>query len=470
MSRSTSHNICGLSDEILVRIFSFLTANDLCRCSRVCVSWCRLSNDFHLWRDLFIKKFGKFIIDQSFYNRLTPTQWKEQYIIRANWFSGHCHVQKLHQNEHKTLPHQSAKITCLRISKCSQNLLASAKENSRLVHVWDLVEKRCKHVIHCDGVVCAVDFGSLTSRNLLAVGLSCNKFSIWDVKQELFRLHQTNITESAAIVNPALRMASSIRPLHESAVVQLNLVDDKLATVTQDCVVRVWLLDLSHTEVSCLHTLTTLKPRCSVLDVQLQQKHHSNTWSVSISHAAEVMENWNLIGFQSVKFDGRSLSGDDVDNSVMNSFALDRQEAEKYILEKPDEPMTCRTTISCLSISPCTRLVASGQTDNTICLWDTHTRRKQHNLFGHTGSVTCTAVDSHKVVSGSNDRTVKVWSLDSGHCQLTLPEDHSSGVSCVTFSDQWVVSGDSLGEIKVWDFAVSSLSVLREAPRAASAR
>ena len=43
----------------------------------------------------------------------------------------------------------------------------------------------------------------------------------------------------------------------------------------------------------------------------------------------------------------------------------------------------------------------------------------------------------------------KVWSLESGDCQLTLPGDHSSGVSCVTFNDQWVISGDNCGEIKV---------------------
>lgn len=44
---------------------------------------------------------------------------------------------------------------------------------------------------------------------------------------------------------------------------------------------------------------------------------------------------------------------------------------------------------------------------------------------------------------------LEVWCLESGDCQLTLPEDHSTGVSCVTFNDQWVVSGDNAGEIKV---------------------
>ena len=37
--------------------------------------------------------------------------------------------------------------------------------------------------------------------------------------------------------------------------------------------------------------------RCSVLDIQLKREP-GDAWSVSISHAAEVLENWNLIGFQ----------------------------------------------------------------------------------------------------------------------------------------------------------------------------
>ena len=49
------------------------------------------------------------------------------------------------------------------------------------------------------------------------------------------------------------------------------------------------------------------------------------------------------------------------------------------------QQMGSRTYISCLSISPCTRLVTSGQNDNTILLWDTATHCRKHTLFGHTG-------------------------------------------------------------------------------------
>ena len=51
------------------------------------------------------------------------------------------------------------------------------------------------------------------------------------------------------------------------------------------------------------------------------------------------------------------------------------------------QQMGSRTSVSCLSISPCTKLVTSGQNDNTISLWDTATQCRRHILFGHTGTL-----------------------------------------------------------------------------------
>lgn len=449
-----------LSDEILVRIFSFLSARDLCRCSQVCSTWCRLANDFHLWKKLFIKSFNKFILDPSYYNGVFPTQWKELFILRSNWFSGHCHVQSLHRKPVIPSQKEQARIMCLKISSCGHSLLASVNFNSEVVHLWSLMDKRLIHIISCENIVGCVDFGSERSRNVLVIGLHNNKFCLWDFQRRKFLLNQTNLSDiSRQFASPP-----------NTEVCRVNLVDDKLVTVTTQCVVKVWQLDFSQlgkVTCHCLHTLTTFKPRCSVLDIQLKREPANNVWSVSISHAAEVLENWNLIGFQVVRFQGQRLL--DETPEVSNEECSDGEDCSegysssrlKKWMSSQKEQMGSRTCVSCLSISPCTKLVTSGQNDNTISLWDTTTQCRKHTLFGHTGAVTCTEVDMHKIVSGSSDRTVKVWSLESGDCQLTLPGDHSTGVSCVTFNEQWVISGDNSGEIKVWDFAVNSLSILQ---------
>lgn len=95
--------------------------------------------------------------------------------MRSNWFSGHCHVQSLHR---KTVtPHQKelTRVVCLKISNCGRSLLASVNHDSKLVHLWSLIDKRSIHVVSCENIVGCVDFGSERSRNLLAIGLFNNK-------------------------------------------------------------------------------------------------------------------------------------------------------------------------------------------------------------------------------------------------------------------------------------------------------
>ena len=60
------------------------------------------------------------------------------------------------------------------------------------------------------------------------------------------------------------------------------------------------------------------------------------------------------------------------------------------------------------------KLLAVGDTQNEITLWDADTRAERLVLEGHTGTVAALAVsaDGRRVVSGSFDTTVRVWDID----------------------------------------------------------
>jgi len=71
----------------------------------------------------------------------------------------------------------------------------------------------------------------------------------------------------------------------------------------------------------------------------------------------------------------------------------------------------------------------------------------------HNRSVTdvCFSPDNNKIVSASNDSTIKVWNINTG--SLLWTGKHSSQVKDVDFSPdgQKMASGSYAGDLTVWD-------------------
>ena len=75
-------------------------------------------------------------------------------------------------------------------------------------------------------------------------------------------------------------------------------------------------------------------------------------------------------------------------------------------------------------------------------------------LEGHSWDVYSVAYspDGTKIISGSYDKTVKIWDANTGECLKTL-EGHSSGAYSVAYSPDGtkIISGLSDKTIKIWD-------------------
>ncbi|KAF8842817.1 WD40 repeat-like protein [Paxillus ammoniavirescens] len=82
-------------------------------------------------------------------------------------------------------------------------------------------------------------------------------------------------------------------------------------------------------------------------------------------------------------------------------------------------------------------------------------------IDGHRDSVYCLDFDSSRIISGSRDRTIKVWCIKTGRCLATF-EGHTGSVLCLKFERDWdlgsdgvcrgfMVSGSSDCTVCVWD-------------------
>ncbi len=59
--------------------------------------------------------------------------------------------------------------------------------------------------------------------------------------------------------------------------------------------------------------------------------------------------------------------------------------------------------------------------DNSARVWGIQLGRIKHTLTGHSAKVMCGAfVDSQRVLTGSHDRTIKLWDLGKGYCSKTM--------------------------------------------------
>jgi WD40 repeat protein len=96
----------------------------------------------------------------------------------------------------------------------------------------------------------------------------------------------------------------------------------------------------------------------------------------------------------------------------------------------------------------------SGSGDRTLRLWDLGTGQTLRTLEGHLDRVRAVAVtpDGCRAVSGSDDRTLRLWDLGTGQTLRTL-EGHLDRVRAVAITPDGrrAVSGSGDNTLRIWD-------------------
>ncbi|CAL8101592.1 unnamed protein product [Orchesella dallaii] len=107
--------------------------------------------------------------------------------------------------------------------------------------------------------------------------------------------------------------------------------------------------------------------------------------------------------------------------------------------------------ITCLLFSE--NRIVSGSDDNTLKVWCATTGKCLRTLVGHIGGVWSAQMSGNTILSGSTDRTLRAWDADSGQCLYTL-FGHQSTVRCMRLHGNKVVSGSRDSTLRVWDVEI----------------
>src|SRR5262249_60904554 len=109
-----------------------------------------------------------------------------------------------------------------------------------------------------------------------------------------------------------------------------------------------------------------------------------------------------------------------------------------------------------VAFAPDGRTVLSGSADRTLRLWDVATGQQRRLFEGHPGQVNAVVVapGGRTAASAGVDHTLLLWDLGTGNVvrRLDVGDDTLNALAC-TADGQTLLGGGTAGRIRLWDIA-----------------
>ncbi|ELT97361.1 hypothetical protein CAPTEDRAFT_218831 [Capitella teleta] len=104
--------------------------------------------------------------------------------------------------------------------------------------------------------------------------------------------------------------------------------------------------------------------------------------------------------------------------------------------------------VSCIEVD--FRRLISGSHDRSIRIWDIRSGRSIHKLYGHKGRISSLKFDEKNILfSASWDTTIMVWDLVTFQRKAVL-NGHKGSISCLQLTPEFLVSGSHDHTLRVW--------------------
>ncbi|KAG0249253.1 hypothetical protein BG011_009463, partial [Mortierella polycephala] len=167
-------------------------------------------------------------------------------------------------------------------------------------------------------------------------------------------------------------------------------------------------------------------------------------------------------------FDSAQLQGSDLSNTILRNVWLRRADLSNSRMDGVKfgqyPYLEMGSAIGRCVFSPDGKQLIVGLRNGSICVYSTSTWGDLGStLSGHTDAVSSVAfsLTGHQIVSGSWDKTVRLWDAQTGEHVSTL-SGHTGKVLCVAYSPtgRQIVSGGEDKTVRLWDAKTGNLATV----------
>ena len=226
-----------------------------------------------------------------------------------------------------------------------------------------------------------------------------------------------------------------------------------LASGSGDHTVKLWNFPTGQ----CIKTLQGYTNRVwSVAFTERNRVSSKNSKGTASIKSSLVQNISPAVPLQTNKGDGLILASGNDDHTVK---IWDLKTNKCYQVLRGHANSVCAVAFSPIPPTPLTKggsggILASGSEDHTVKLWDINAGECRHTLEGHTSRIWSVAFNpqGNILASASEDHTVKLWDVSTGQCLQTL-QGHTSWVCAIAFSPNGriLASGSYDQTVKLWD-------------------
>jgi len=435
--------ISQLSDELILRILSYVPISDLVVCERLSHKYRAIAKDSQLWKRLYYDRFvlprayripglkdnaisnshflfssklSKWLDEDNLVKRGQETDWKRQYRLRHNWSKGTCDVSEIQVAEQPSVPPLLVRL--------HEGVVFTADSMSGL-RAWS--SKKERKLLASSGLggdaptSLAVDFqAGRGSHHRVVVGFENGRFSIYELDvdnrsfQEVYAhaASSNGMLTAVAFASPYLltMTASQLLSLYKfaasSEVGRLNAIDD------------------------APHLLYSLRSHTAwpPLSLAIRPSHQSITATIAYA-VPTILSGWSA-GIQELRL---SLEGELIDSrlatsendsfrSLSSSLASPANTLNGFLSATPSPSGVFSAISRPTSLSYTHPYFLVSHPDNTLTLYmvtstsSTLAISAGRRLWGHTSSVSGAHVGGRgKAVSVSTrGDELRIWELEGG--------------------------------------------------------